>query len=134
MSGVSSYQPTGKAVQIGCLMVVAMAITCSSAKAGAYVSDGHEYGLRCSKDGWELTSKYPVTRTVGHGAGTEYVAGTEKLYLGKSCDARHKVFGTGRWCWANGGFFADFESHRFEFPRQELWCEPEPEYGSNCNC
>jgi hypothetical protein len=105
-----------------------------AASAHAYVSDGHEYELRCTDDGYQLTSKYSVTRTVGSGAGTRYVSGREELYLGRSCDAYHKLFGYGEWCWANGGFFADFSRHRFEFWRQELWCEPRRDYDLNCRC
>jgi len=106
----------------------------SAGTSAAYVSGGHEYSLQCNADGYQLTSKYPVTRTVGSGAATQYQSGIEKLYLGKSCDAFHKLFGTGDWCWANGGFIADFDGASFGFPRQELFCEPELFDTLNCRC
>jgi hypothetical protein len=56
------------------------------------------------------------------------------LYLGRTCDAYHKLFGYGEWCWANGGFVATFDEHRFGFARQELYCEPERDYDLNCRC
>lgn len=54
--------------------------------------------------------------------------------MGKTCDAYHKLFGEGEWCWANGGFFAKFNDHEFVFGRQELFCDPEPSYSGDCNC
>ena len=113
--------------------VAAIALT-ASAQAANYVSDGHEYKLSCNANGYVLTSVNPIVRTTGSGAGTEQVKGTEIINLGKSCDASHKLFGTGKWCWANGGFRAEFEGHLFGFPRQELYCEPEPTFAGNCSC
>ena len=40
------------------------------------------------------------------------------LYIGKSCDAYSKVYGKGRWEWANGGFVVQFPHKRFGFARQ----------------
>lgn len=102
--------------------------------ANAYVADFHEWTLKCSEDGYELTSKYPVSRTTGYGAGTQVITEIEKLYLGKSCDAPHKVLGKGTWCWANGGFKATFDDHEIGFGRQELWCESGQEPQSDCGC
>jgi hypothetical protein len=111
-----------------------IAFTIATSSATAYVADGHEYALRCTKDGYVLTSKYPVKRTIGSGTGTRYVSGREKLHLGRNCDAFTKLNGYGSWCWANGGFFATFGEWRYEFWRQELHCEPERDYELNCRC
>ena len=122
-------------LRVAAALVGILALCGSAHAAAAYVSgDGHEYTLRCTADGYELTSKYPVSRAVGTGAGTRYVTGKEKLYLGRSCDASHKLYGTGSWCWANGGFLATFPEQRFGFPRQELFCEPERDYSQSCQC
>lgn len=119
-------------------LLLAISIFLSTASAayalGDYVSDGMEYKLACEKDGYVLTSRYPVVRTVGEGAGTRYIKGIEKIYLGRSCDAYHKIYGTGKWCWANGGFLAEFPFHNFGFPRQELYCERQMEYDLRCGC
>lgn len=115
--------------------VAAFSILClSSTPSIAYVADGHEYDLTCTDDGYQLTSKYPVSRTVGSGAGTRYITERETLYLGRSCDAYLKPYGYGSWCWANGGFVAEFDEERIGFPRQELWCEPERDFDLNCRC
>jgi hypothetical protein len=102
--------------------------------ASAYVSDGMEYEISCSADGYVLTSKYPVTRMIGTGADTQAVPGIERIYFGRSCDAFHKIFGKGKWCWANGGFVAEFPDHRFGFGRQELSCHGAEAYQGNCGC
>jgi len=106
----------------------------NGALAAGYVSDGHIYDLRCNKDGYVLTSRYPIVRIIGVGAGSQQVAGRETVFLGRSCDAGHKLFGQGSWCWANGGFVVRFAGHSFGFPRQELTCQPDPESNLNCRC
>lgn len=106
-------------------------------KAGAreLTSGGHIYEQTCNSAGFVLTSKFPVSRTVGNvGALQRQVVGIEKLYLGKSCDAFHKLYGYGEWCWANGGIRADFSEGGFGFPRQELYCATNDNLGSNCLC
>ena len=102
--------------------------------ARSYVADGMEYEISCNADGYVLTSKYPVTRMSGTGVDTQAVSGIEKIYFGKSCDAYHKLFGQGKWCWANGGFIAEFPNHRFGFGRQELICGDSEAYQGNCGC
>lgn len=115
------------------VLAVAMVSTPHS-PAAAVVSDGHEYETTCTDDGYRLDSMYPVTRMMGEGAGTHPVSGKETIYLGRSCDAYHKLYGTGSWCWANGGFLAEFTDHKFGFPRQELSCTRDVEYEGNCGC
>ena len=56
------------------------------------------------------------------------------LYLGKSCDALHGEHGAGKWCWANGGFVAELADDRVNFPRQELVCDPAPDFAESCRC
>ncbi|MCC1482321.1 hypothetical protein J1C52_11765 [Roseibaca sp. Y0-43] len=116
------------------MTALTLAASLMASTGQAYVSGGHEYGLTCNPDGYVLTSRYPVARTKGFGAATQVVSGIEKLYLGKSCDAFHPIFGGGRWCWANGGFVAEFAEFRFGFARQELHCEAEPGLGLECLC
>jgi hypothetical protein len=102
--------------------------------ASAYVSGGHEYDPTCNVDGYVLTSKYPVARTIGQGAATQFTTGIEKLYLGRSCDAFHASLGSGQWCWANGGFVASFSEMEFGFGRQELYCPSNEDLGLECRC
>ena len=112
--------------------VLAVALTAGSARS--YVADGMEYEISCNADGYVLTSKYPVTRMIGAGIDMRAVPGIETIYFGKSCDAYHKLFGKGKWCWANGGFIAEFPTHTFGFGRQELICEGAKAYEGNCGC
>jgi len=107
------------------LLFLLLFLTLNANMAFSYVSGGHEYDLICNANGHALSSKYPITRTVnteGYGAATRYISGFEKLYLGRSCDALHSVFGEGEWCWANGGFGATFVDSGIWFARQELFC------------
>ncbi len=115
-----------------CLSVVVLAL--STFASHAYVADGHEYTLQCNDDGYVLASRYPVTRTIGQGHDMRAASGIERLYLGRSCDAYHKLLGEGQWCRGNGGFVATFPQHRFGFPRQELVCEPERLPHPGCEC
>jgi hypothetical protein len=106
------------------------------AEASPYVSGGHEYTLVCNSNGYVLISVNNVVRGVGTGADTRSVKGREKIFLGKSCDAYHKTYGVGKWCWANGGFRADFPEMSFPFGRQELYCPTnnETEVELSCRC
>lgn len=83
-----------------------------------YSSYGDEYLLSTNADGIVLTSTYPKAWFVENGAASRIEKGIDVLYLGKSCDAFHKLFGKGRWAWGNGGFRIDFENIWFGFPRQ----------------
>ena len=109
-------------------------IATTGSAAWSYVSDGMEYEISCNADGYVLTSKYPVTRMTGAGAGTQAVPGIERIYFGRSCDAYRKLLGRGKWCRANGGFTAEFANHRFGFGRQELVCQGAEAYQGNCGC
>jgi len=103
--------------------------------ASAYVADNHSWDLACNASGYELTSKYPVARFIEKGVDSTVVEGIETLYLGKSCDAEHKVFGKGKWCWANGGFTAEFaDGQSIGFPRQELSCPDQSLEIDGCGC
>lgn len=119
-------------------MVMAVAAWMSSApytSATTYTSSsGHQYDASCNADCYKLSSKYPVSRAVGRGAGTHFVAGIEKIYLGRSCDAYSKLLGHGTWCWANGGFLAKFPHIQIGFPRQELYCAVNGTLGQRCGC
>jgi len=100
----------------------------------AYVSEGHEYSLTCNKDGYVLTSRLPVSRFLEAGVASRVVKSNERIYLGKNCDASHSVMGGGKWCWANGGFGADFSKGEVWFPRQELICSQGKFDHEECGC
>ena len=102
----------------------------------AYTADGHEWTLACNANGYVLRSTAPVSRQIGAGAGRTIVRGRETLTLGRSCDARHSVFGVGTWCWANGGFGADFRGSTIRFGGQELFCRRNEDraYSGSCRC
>lgn len=116
------------------LFLAACLLSVAATAAQAFVSDGHEYTSSCNPDGYVLTSVYPISRAVGQGAMTQYVKGIENIYFGRSCDAFHPLYGGGTWCWANGGFVAEFADARFGFARQELSCQTGPEPISDCRC
>ena len=116
------------------ILTTACLIASLASGANAYVSDGHEYSSSCNPDGYVLTSLYPISRAVGQGAMTKYVKGIETIYLGRSCDAFHPLYGSGTWCWANGGFVAEFAEARFGFARQELSCQAGSDPGNECLC
>lgn len=83
-----------------------------------YSSYGDEYLLSTNADGLVLTSSHPKYWFVEDGANSRIEKGIDVIYLGKSCDAFHKLFGKGRWGWANGGFRVDFDNIWLGFPRQ----------------
>lgn len=97
-----------------------------------YIGDNHEWAVSCNQNGYVLKSVNPVSRVTGIGAASDFVTSRETLTLGKSCDALHSVFGEGSWCFANGGFGAEFPDHGIFFPRQEIWCEPDPDAACLC--
>ncbi|WP_420333632.1 hypothetical protein [Roseibium sp.] len=99
-----------------------------------YVGDNHSWSLSCNASGYVLKSQYPVTRFFEAGAASSVTRERETLYLGRSCDASSTTMGEGKWCWANGGFFAEFERHRVGFPRQELFCPGGGNDVPGCGC
>lgn len=115
------------------IITILVFVTASSPASG-YVADGHEWDLQCNDNGFRLRSKSVVTRFIEAGVNSRTEKSREALYLGRSCDALHSVLGSGTWCWANGGFKADFSGTTIGFPRQELYCEPEPPFPANCGC
>ena len=118
----------------GSLFLLCLTALLPSQAQAKYHSDGHIYDLSCNASGYVLQSRHPLVRTTGVGVGTRIHEGKETLYLGKSCDATHKLFGGGTWCWANGGFIAEFADHRFGFGRQELFCERLSLNDLDCRC
>ncbi|GLS29646.1 hypothetical protein SAMN04488498_11188 [Mesorhizobium albiziae] len=99
-----------------------------------YVGDNHKWSLVCNSSGYQLKSQYPVARFVEAGVNSKVVEGIETLDLGKTCDALHNVLGKGKWCWANGGFRAEFENSSIGFPRQELTCPDPKDDKEGCGC
>lgn len=116
------------------LLLVGAGLPAAAENAPIYAADGHQYSLACNAEGYVLTSLYPVAWPHGIGANTQWTDAKESLYLGKDCDAQHDLFGAGTWCWANGGFVAEFKDHRYAFGRQELICDPEPDFALACGC
>jgi hypothetical protein len=80
------------------------------------------------------TSKDSVTRMVDTPVDANPVTGSDRIYIGRSCDACYKIFGEGKRCWANGGFIAEFAKHTFGFGRQEPNCQGAEAYQGNCGC
>jgi hypothetical protein len=82
---------------------------------------GDAYMALENPNGVILTSVYPKFWFVEQGADSYVVDGPDMIFLGKSCDAYHKVFGDGAFSWGNGGFRAEFEDGTvIGFPRQEM--------------
>lgn len=115
------------------LVVLILAPTWAAAQTSVH-SDGHIFDLTCNASGYVLQSRYPLVRIVGAGIEREVVEGRETVYLGKSCDAVHALYGNGTWCWANGGFVVEFEAFRYGFPRQELYCPINQPTNLECGC
>lgn len=99
-----------------------------------YVSDNHSWSISCNNSGYVLRSQHPVSRFHEAGAGSSVTRERETLYLGRSCDASSSVLGAGKWCWANGGFLAEFDRHKMGFPRQELVCPNKTDDFLGCQC
>ena len=115
------------------LISLIMVFGCSGA-ALAYVSGGHSYELSCNAAGYVLTSENVVSRFVEGGAASRIWKKKEVIYMGRSCDAQHELFGSGKWCWANGGFVVEFDQMSFGFLRQELYCQANDSLGIDCRC
>jgi hypothetical protein len=122
------------APSLSALLIALPLLLLLGANAFAYVADNHEWELTCNKDGYRLASKYPVARFLEAGAASQITSERETIYLGRSCDAFHKLFGKGSWCWANGGFRAEFEKHAIGFSRQELSCPQQGDNVTGCGC
>jgi hypothetical protein len=121
------------------LSLATCAIMASAAPAVAgtdtiYVGDNHSWALTCNASGYRLQSRHPVARFIEKGADSQVIEGLETLYLGRDCDARHNVLNEGKWCWANGGFVAEFGNTSIGFPRQELSCADGNHEITGCGC
>lgn len=120
-----------------CAVVLPVCVVAyDSLSNNAYSSDGHSYQMTCNDNGFVLTSVYPTARFIDKGVASEVIEGFETIYLGKSCDAYHEVFGNGTWGIANGGFVASFDNNRVGFPRQGPFCEDDvdPALAFDFNC
>ena len=88
---------------------------------GGYISNfGDEYSLEQNANGAVLRSRYPKAWFIEGGANSRVEHGIDVIYLGKSCDAEHPIWGQGKWWWANGGFGVDLDGLNYRFPRQEI--------------
>ena len=102
--------------------LIALSLLLACGTAGAYTSEGHEYDLSCNENGYVLRSQDRVSRTTERGGVARTVTRRETLYLGRSCDAFHRLFGVGKWCWTDQGFGAEFIEQSIWFPEQQLLC------------
>ncbi len=109
-------------MKLACILTAfTMSSMQASAQSANYVSSfGDEYSLATNENGVVLRSIYPKAWFIENGANSHVEKGYDVIYLGKTCDAYHKVFGKGSWDWANGGFRVVFDKILFGFPRQEL--------------
>ena len=114
------------------IALLSLACAAGAARADYYVGDNHSWTLTCNASGFQLKSRDPDTRFVEAGANSSVSDGLETIYLGRSCDAEHAVLGKGKWCWANGGLYAEFKCHRIGFPRLELICANSNQ--TTCGC
>ncbi len=103
------------------LAVLGMAGTPVAAQDGYISSFGDEYTLVANPDGMILSSVHPKAWFIEAGADSRVERGTDVLFLGRSCDAFHRLWGKGTWGEANGGFVVRFPGGRdYGFARQEL--------------
>lgn len=118
------------------ISIVAVLVTLAAAETAKadYIADNHTWIVSCNSSGYALKSKFPVSRFIEAGVSSSSTEAIETLYLGKACDASHKLFGKGKWCQANGGFRATLAKHEFGFPRQELMCPDANDTGADCPC
>jgi len=115
--------------------VLLLSLCGAMARAEIVSSEGHSYIASCNDNGFTLTSEYPTSRFVEAGSASRVIKGTEVFYLGASCDVSNNYFGSGTWCWANGGFFIDFDKGaNIGFSRQELYCPRNDNLGMDCRC
>ena len=82
------------------------------------------YDQGCNENGWVLTPE----------AGDTGPFATDRLYMGKSCDAYSPVHGQGRWCWANGGVSVEVAGASFGFAHMELYCQHPALDPQVCSC
>lgn len=117
------------------LIAASMVLFFAGPASADYIGDNHTWKISCNASGYQLKSKYPVSRFVEAGVNSTTTEAIETIYLGKACDAQHKVLGKGKWCWANGGFNIEFEGGAsIGFPRQELSCPNPANDVDGCGC
>lgn len=103
------------------LSALAIAGTPAAAQEGFVSGFGDEYTLVANPDGMILSSVFPKAWFIDAGADSHVERGTDVLFLGRSCDAFHRLWGKGRWGQGNAGFSVMFADGRaYGFPRQEL--------------
>lgn len=105
-----------------CILGMAVLLAGPARAEEGFVSDfGDDYVLVANPDGMILSSVHPKAWFIEAGAASHVERGTDVIFLGKSCDAFHRLWGKGSWGQANGGFRVSFPGGRdYGFPRQEL--------------
>ena len=114
------------------LIATILVLTCTT--AAAYTSDGNEYDLTCNANGYVLRSQDRVSHSFERDGRTRTVTRRETLYLGRSCDAFHRTFRVGKWCWTERGFGAEFVEKSFWFPEQKLLCPGDHPLNEHRDC
>jgi hypothetical protein len=115
-------------------MLVSVIAVFLAGSAGAqslqYLStDGAVFAYEKNKHGAVLTSieslEEPLFANGGDSVGSPP---GDILYIGRSCDAFSKDYGSGNWSWTNGGFIIEFPDIRVAFPGQAIDLAP----GNRC--
>ena len=89
--------------------------------AFSYVSnEGDPYQTNLLKDRAVMTSESKKIYILDYGvAMTASKESKHQIVLLKNCRAQSNLLGKGKWYWANGGLFTEFESREIFFPKQE---------------
>lgn len=85
-------------------------------------SYGREYAVEAA-EGWAvLTSvdRREIVMTLADAAqSTQVVVEQDVLAMYQDCTSGSAHYGYGTWGWANGGFYIDFDTISFSFPRMD---------------
>ncbi len=88
--------------------------------AFSYVSnEGDAYQSKLLKDKAVLTSDSTKIYILDYGAAGTSKKGKHHMTFSKNCKVQSNLLGKGKWYWANGGLFTEFESRDIFFPKQE---------------
>lgn len=88
--------------------------------AFSYVSnEGDSYQSQTFQNKAVLTSDSKKIYILDQGAGMSSKEGKHQISFFKNCKIQSNLLGQGKWFWANGGVFLEFENHEIVFPKQE---------------
>ncbi len=106
----------------------------ASAEEPTFIGDNHSWNVTCGEFGYQLKSKYPVSRFIEQGADSFSTEEVETIRMSRTCEALHSQFGKGKWCQANGGFAIELDNQSIGFARQELSCPDGTRLEAGCAC